>query len=184
VFLKLEPYVQQSVVQHSFPKLSYKFYGPYKILARIGQVAFKLELPASSQIHPVFHVSQLKPFRPDNTIVCTDLPVQVQLDTLMWSLKRFWSGACARKAMRLMCKSRSSGALCQHNKILGKTTMCFPLDFLRHQLGDKLVLQGEVVLRLVRHRCQMRKVEWCWAVVHWALGQNVCACGLARALRL
>ena len=37
-------------------KLSPKYYGPYKVLQKIGTMAYKLELPASSQVHQVFHV--------------------------------------------------------------------------------------------------------------------------------
>ena len=43
-------------------KLSAKYHGPHTILSAIGSSAFKLELPQSVNIHPVFHVSQLKPY--------------------------------------------------------------------------------------------------------------------------
>ncbi len=41
-------------------KLSSKYYGPYKVLQKISTMAYKLELPASSLVHPIFHVSRLK----------------------------------------------------------------------------------------------------------------------------
>lgn len=60
VFLKLQPYIQTSIAPRANHKLSYKFYGPFTIIAKVNDVAYKLELPPQATVHPVFHVSQLR----------------------------------------------------------------------------------------------------------------------------
>ncbi|GJU24315.1 retrotransposable element Tf2, partial [Tanacetum coccineum] len=60
IYLKLQPHRQVSIRQGQQHKLSSKYYGPFKVAERIGEVAYRLELPNSSQIHPVFHILQLK----------------------------------------------------------------------------------------------------------------------------
>jgi hypothetical protein len=47
-------------------KLDYKLIGPHTILERVGSRAYKLDLPPSIQLHPVFHISLLEPAEPDS----------------------------------------------------------------------------------------------------------------------
>ena len=51
VFLKLQHYRQTSVQHRRSHKLSKRFFGPFKILERIGNVAYRLQLPQNAKIH-------------------------------------------------------------------------------------------------------------------------------------
>ena len=60
VYLKMQPYRETSLGPQNSLKLTSKWYGPFRILKKIGRVAYKLQLPEDAQIHDVFHVIQLK----------------------------------------------------------------------------------------------------------------------------
>jgi hypothetical protein len=72
VYLKLQPFIQQSVAQCSNRKLSFRYFGPYLVVQKVGVLAYKLQLPPSSQIHPVVRVSQLKRALPPSVTVSAD----------------------------------------------------------------------------------------------------------------
>jgi hypothetical protein len=60
VFLRLQPYKKNSLKVEHCQKLVPKFYGPYIVLKRVGQVAYQLALPSHSKLHPIFSCFLLK----------------------------------------------------------------------------------------------------------------------------
>ena len=69
VFLKLMP--KREVVKFGKRgKLSLTYIGPFKILKKVGTVAYRLALqPNLSGVHTVFHVSMLRKYTSDPTHV-------------------------------------------------------------------------------------------------------------------
>ena len=61
----------------SAPKLAHRYIGPFEICQVISDVTYKLILPDTMRIHPVFHVSKLKPCV-ENT---NDFPNRPQTDS-------------------------------------------------------------------------------------------------------
>jgi hypothetical protein len=74
VFLRLQTYRQSSLKRSGAEKLKPRFYGPYRVIKRVGEVAYELELPKGSKIHNVFHVSCLKKALGQQVTTSTDLP--------------------------------------------------------------------------------------------------------------
>nr|GEV68137.1 putative reverse transcriptase domain-containing protein [Tanacetum cinerariifolium] len=80
VMLKVSPW-EGFVRFGKWGKLNPRYVGPFKVLERVGDVAYKLDLPEElSRVHNTFQVSNLKKCHPDE-------PVAVPLDGLYFDDK-------------------------------------------------------------------------------------------------
>ena len=75
VYLRLHPYKQTSLKGKGSKELNPRFYGPYKVVQKFGEVAYELELPEGSKIHIVYHVSCLKKVIGKHILVSETLPL-------------------------------------------------------------------------------------------------------------
>ncbi|XP_070040941.1 uncharacterized protein [Nicotiana tomentosiformis] len=81
LFLKISP--MKGIMRFGEKgKLSPRYIGPYKIIRKIGQVAYELDLPSDLEsVHPVFHVSMLRKCigDPSRVMLVNDVQVTEQL---------------------------------------------------------------------------------------------------------
>ena len=78
VFLKVSPW--KGVLRFGRRgKLRPRYIGQYEIIARVGAVAYRLDLPPElSKVHNVFHVSMLRKYIPDPSHVLRDQLVELK----------------------------------------------------------------------------------------------------------
>ncbi|PKI70118.1 hypothetical protein CRG98_009490 [Punica granatum] len=82
--------------------LTWRYKGPFQVLQRVNSVAYKVELPKKLKLHPVFHVSMLKPFQEDKEdpstaeSSCTPIGAKVAYDRDVkqilanWVVRKRW----------------------------------------------------------------------------------------------
>ncbi|XP_012477599.1 uncharacterized protein LOC105793220 [Gossypium raimondii] len=80
LFLKVSPWKKELRFGRK-GKLSPRFIGPYRILKRVGPVAYQLQLPpVLDRIYDVFHVSMLRHYRSDPTHIVPVQEIEVRPD--------------------------------------------------------------------------------------------------------
>ena len=142
VLVKLQPYRQVSVANRLSHKLSARYFGPFKVLKKIGQVEYQLELLVTTKIHDVFYVSVLKLYNGEEAATLLAIPQQVVHRHPILEPYRVLQS-------RVISKDGVAGmqVLIQwHNlsitEAIWEDVDSFKLDFPTFNLEDKVLLNG------------------------------------------
>jgi hypothetical protein len=145
VYLKLQPYLQSSVVSRTHQKLSFRYYGPYKILQKVGKVAYRLDLPPDAKIHLVVHVSLLKQFVATADVVSQDLSTVLLDSATKLEPAKVLATRNIRKGASVITHL-FSGRRCRRHCLLGRRSLMSKASFRRRRLGVKQAFKQGGVL--------------------------------------
>ncbi len=80
--------VKNITIEQPSQKLDWQRYGPYRIIGRIGKVAYRLDLPSSFQIHNVLHFGLLRDNKPWVGEESPEpQPLRLAIDPEVWEYK-------------------------------------------------------------------------------------------------
>ncbi|KAK1663395.1 hypothetical protein QYE76_051554 [Lolium multiflorum] len=153
---------QATVINRPYPKLAYKYFDPYKILDRMGQVSYRLELPEATKVHNVFHVSQLKEFRPDYTPVFAELPKLPMLDTTDTAPEKILNRRLVKKGNAARPQVLIKWLHLPEDTATWEDWDTLKAKFLKCLLGDKQVILERNLSRLRqerRHQGSQRRIR-------------------------
>ena len=79
------------VHQKYYANLARRYYGPFQILAKINETAYRLKLPPHWQIHNAFHVSLLKVYKgtPPMEPLVEDLPEFDEREEILQTTRKY-----------------------------------------------------------------------------------------------
>ena len=79
VLVKLNP-EQFRAIRTRDRRLVRRYEGPLPVLAKVGKCSYKVDIPAWMKVHPVFHVSSLKPHQQDPEDSSRNHPARAAVD--------------------------------------------------------------------------------------------------------
>ena len=87
-------------------KLAERFLGPFLIEGPVGKQAYRLKLPRTMPIHPVFHVSLLEPYKPRSgeDPELHDPPIILPDGSKEWELEAILDDKTHRNKPRYLCR--------------------------------------------------------------------------------
>jgi hypothetical protein len=120
-------------------KLGLKFYDPFCVLEKIGDVAYMLQLPPEAKIHDIFHVGLLKKFKGEPPVELLALP-HISHGRACAQLERVTCGRLAQGRREILVQWSGQPAVEATWTDLKEFQRLYP-DF---QLEDELLMGGEM----------------------------------------
>jgi hypothetical protein len=115
--------------------LDYRRLGPFKIVEAVGNLAYRLDLPESMQIHDVFHVSLLQPVHPDFRADANPPPDPVIVDdTEEYEVEKVLDSRWYYKKLQYLVQWKGYGA--EHNTWEAAANLENAVDIVKKFHGD------------------------------------------------